>query len=372
MKLKLLVVTLIAISASYSVLANQSPIVFKNNVDIAQTNAYWTPERLRDAKPLDLPTVDEQKIRKTDIKKYLNEQTTISTPEGEDGAPPSTDLKPNTKPLFTPLKALNNSPIAPFDRGTRNEHFSSTQLIPLTADLSYPYRAVGKLFFTIPGQGNFVCSASVIKPRVVLTAGHCVHSGSGGSSGFFTNWLFIPAFRDGIAPFQSWTWSYVNTTNSWSTGGGDVPNAGDYAMLEFNDKVINGSLQKIGNVAGILGFQLQSLIPNHVNLLGYPCNFDSCQKMHQVTAESAVSVAPNNVEYGSDMGGGSSGGPWIQNFGKFSVGQTGGLNPGLNRVVGVTSWGYNNSALKGQGASNFNAEFTTLLNNLCAHRAGNC
>ena len=72
------------------------------------------------------------------------------------------------------------------------------------------------------------------------------------------------------------------------------------------------------------------------------------------------------------MQGGSSGGPWVQNFGAYSVGQPGALNPGINRVVGVTSWGYINTALKGQGASIFNNEFTTLLNAMCAHKAGNC
>ena len=30
--------------------------------------------------------------------------------------------------------------------------------------------------------------------------------------------------------------------------------------------------------------------------------------MHQVTAQSAAAISPNNAEYGSDMGGGSSGG----------------------------------------------------------------
>src|SRR4029079_6443316 len=106
-----------------------------------------------------------------------------------------------------------------------NQPFTSTQLIPAAADLVYPYRTTGRLFFTIPGQGNFVCSASAIQARIVLTAGHCVHSGANGNSGFYTNFLFVPAFRNGNAPYQSWTFSFVTATSSWINSGGVLPNA---------------------------------------------------------------------------------------------------------------------------------------------------
>ena len=338
--------------------------VAKFNDDPQAVFNYWTPERMQNAKEKFYPQVDVSKIRP----EVVNQK---KLGEGEDGHPPTIQLKPDMTPIFKPL-LQDNSPVSTMNAGTRNEHFSSSRLVPLSADLSFPYRAIGKLFFTEPGQGNFVCSASVIKPRVVLTAGHCVHAGSGGVNGYFTNFLFVPAFRDGAAPFQSWSWAFVQTTPDWMTGGGGVPNAADYGMIETVDKVISGNTTKIGTVTGWLGYQLNSLIPNHAHLIGYPCNHDSCQKMHQVAAQSAVAVSPNNVEYGSDMRGGSSGGPWVQNFGEPAVGQTGGINTGVNRVVGVTSWGYTNAALMGQGASIFDNRFTTLLNAVCAHKAGNC
>jgi V8-like Glu-specific endopeptidase len=373
MKFKSLIFALTTASlfTSISGLADQNnPSVLSKQNDAMSNNTttYWTPERLRDAKELTMPLVDPSKIQKSAV----NPNAQGGAVNGGDGQPPTINISANTQPLFKPIIQSNDHSTSPMDSGTQNEQFSSTQLVPLSADLSYPYRAVGKLFFTIPGRGDYVCSASVIKPRIIVTAGHCVHSGSGGSDGFYTNWLFIPAFRDGSAPFQSWSWSYANVSNTWATGGGIVPNASDFAMIEMKDQAINGATQKIGAVTGYLGWQSQSLIPNHANLLGYPCNFDSCQKMHQVTAQSAAAVSPNNVEYGSDMGGGSSGGPWVQNFGKYSVGQTGGNNPGLNRVVAVTSWGYTNPAYKAQGASNFNDEFINLLNTMCSHQAGNC
>ena len=339
----------------------------KQNSDLGASAAYWTPERLRNAKPMPMPKVSPNTVHILPIPAPTDIQ------DGE-GAPP-TYLGPiEPQRLYTPTKTLVKDALQkrPMDRGTLNQDFSSSRLVPLTADVVYPYRTVGKLFFTIPNQGNYVCSASVLRPRVVLTAGHCVHSGSGGSGGYFTNWLFIPAFRDGAAPYQSWNWSYVLATSDWMTGGGSVPNAADYAMIEVQDRVINGLTRRLGDVTGYLGYQTLSLIPNHVHQLGYPCNLDSCQKMHQVTAESARSVAPNNVEYGSDMRGGASGGPWVQNFGQLAVGQTGGLNPGLNRVVGITSYGYVSTAPKALGSSIPDGRFVSLLVALCTHKVGNC
>ena len=107
-------------------------------------------------------------------------------------------------------------------------------------------------------------------------------------------------------------------------------------------------------------------------MLGYPFGFDSAELMHRVDAGAFRNTVPNNVEYGSDMTGGSSGGPWIQNFGEPSIGQTGGINPGLNRVVGVTSYGFVSPNPKVQGASVPDQRWVDLFNMVCAHHAGNC
>lgn len=332
--------------------------------DTQATVNYWTSDRLQQAKPFPLPLANRAKI-KLEHAQPQNE-TSIDVP----GSAPTFQMKPDATKLFEP-KAINLDTKPLKDVGTGGIHFSSSQLVPLSADQTYPYRTVGKLFFTI-GSDNYVCSASVIAKRLVVTAGHCVHSGSGETAGFYTNFLFIPAFRDGTAPYTRWTAAYVNTTSTWMTGGGVVPNAGDFALLEMNDNTISGEVRTIGSVTGYLGFTTNKATPNHLHLLGYPCNFDKCAKMHQVTSQNGESVSPNNVSYGSDMKGGSSGGPWIQNFGEPSVGQTGGLNPDFNRVVAVTSWGYTSLNPKVQGAAIFDSTFSTLYNDLCNHKAGNC
>ncbi len=200
-----------------------------------------------------------------------------------------------------------------------------------------------------------------------MTAGHCVHSGVPG--GWFQNFLFTPAegaYGDGTAPYESWDAESVRVSDAWMSGGGTVPNAADYAIIELRDR----NSKRIGSVTGWLGYRANSLHPNHAHLLGYPCNHDSCRQMHQVTAESHETVSPNNVIYGSDMRGGSSGGPWVQNFG--SNGITVGANSFPNSVIGVPSWISTSTAPLFQGSSILDSTFTDLLDVACAHSPGNC
>ncbi len=75
-----------------------------------------------------------------------------------------------------------------------------------------------------------------------------------------------------------------------------------------------------------------------------------------------------NGGIGSLMNGGSSGGPWIANFGYTPAltGVTAGSYPNANIIVGVTSWGYTNSVVKQQGASPFlSTNIITLINAVC-------
>ncbi len=360
----------VAIASLFPSAVVASDLIFHDNDSVTPNNSrsYWTPRRLQNAKPLPMPKPT----------RGVTTQATpaVGTPVSGRGQPPTVNIKPDfNNRLFQPPQTnfqANEQEVQPNNVGSVGAFFTSSRLIPLSADVVYPYRPVGKLFFTIPNEGDFVCSGAVLKPRIVLTAGHCVHSGSGGQSGFFTNFLFVPAYRDGIAPFQAWSWSHVVTTNAWSQGGGVVPNAADYAMIEIIDLPFNGVSRRIGQVTGFLGFRTLSLFPNHATLLGYPSNLDNGHKMHQVTAQSFRTRNPNSVEYGSDMRGGSSGGPWIQNFGVAAVGQNAGRNPGLNQIIGVTSYGPVATDPLYQGSSIPDSRFVNMLNAMCRRQPGNC
>lgn len=74
-----------------------------------------------------------------------------------------------------------------------------------TRDTAYAERIHGKLFFTL-GADDASCSATVVRSRsrnLLMTAGHCVvQSGEGGVQPVWsTNVVFVPGYRDGVAPF---------------------------------------------------------------------------------------------------------------------------------------------------------------------------
>ena len=91
----------------------------------------------------------------------------------------------------------------------------------------------------------------------------------------------------------------------------------------------------------------------HLTALGYPQAHDGGAKMIR-TDSLAYQSTPNNVIMGSAQTGGSSGGPWIHNFGSPSAfdGSKTNFSQG-NRVAAVTSWGYTSDTIKVQGSSRF-------------------
>ena len=62
-------------------------------------------------------------------------------------------------------------------------------------DASWPWRAVGRI-----DTGHKMCTGTLVGPRLLLTAQHCLNIGYDGSLG----WLkFTPAYHDGEAPYGS-------------------------------------------------------------------------------------------------------------------------------------------------------------------------
>lgn len=331
---------------------------------MAETRAYWTSERLANAQPM-LPKVNQNAVTPEAAPQG------IGTPVSLPGKRPTVTVSSDSATrLYDPAQARIQPEAGDVESqavGSFGAHFSSARVNPPALETLYPNRTVGKLFFRI-GASNFVCSASVLRLRIVVTAGHCVHRGSGGAAGFHNSFLFVPALTNGGAPIGTFTPRFVGTTAQWAVSNGIVPNAADFGMFEMNDR----AGVKIGSITGFLGFRTLSLIPNHTTKLGYPCNLDACQKMQQVTSQSFRATSPNNVEYGSNARGGSSGGPWVMNYG---IQGTGGLTTSLNALVSVTSYGYVSTLPQVQGGSIPDSRaggFIPLLNFVCAQRAGNC
>ncbi len=349
--------------------AAASGVVTLSNPHAKAVETSWTAERFAAAQPMPLQVVDRDGVEGlAEASAWTAEESGVAVSAA--GRAPVVGVRADgTNRLFSPedrelVQAAGDDlgSIGEPASGSAKGYFTSARLVPVSADRSYPYSTAGKLFFHIPSHGDFYCSAAVIRARIIATAGQCVHSGTT-SPGFYTDFAFVPAYRDGTAPFDTWDWNYVIVNNTWTTGGGRLPNAADYALIELEDRVISGATRKIGDVVGYLGYIIQKLRPNHAHLLGYSSTFDSGEKLHQVTAQALRAAKNNNVEYGSDMRGGSGGGPLIQDFGD---------NAALAKWIGAISYYNTSTAVKVQGASIPDSRFTSLLNMACAHRAGNC
>ncbi|WP_426174774.1 trypsin-like serine peptidase [Massilia sp. TWR1-2-2] len=371
---------LLMASAAHSQTATPNPTGPLAKANIGPANAagqFWTPERLKSARPLPVP-----QARQGMVSAAPPSALGAAAPVRNEGSPPTVQVAPRERRLFTPDKrsavAPADAPVRPSAAGNLGACFTSTRVFPMfngeaaeySADRVFPYRAVGKLFFTANGA-PFTCSAAVLQRRVVVTAGHCVHSGS--PNGFYENFLFVPAYRDGVAPFGAWTWSNVIVAPAWANGGGMVPNPADYAMISFRDQRLepDAPLSRLGDVAGWFGWQTGSLYPNHTSKIGYPCNLDDCEKMQNVMSASLRATDANTVEYGSDAREGSSGGPWIQNLEQVSLGGASGIDAVPNVLVGVTSYIYNDQLEKAQGSSVPDNRWIQLWKAICAS-SGNC
>ena len=84
-----------------------------------------------------------------------------------------------------------------------------------------PGSTSGKVFFTGDDGVNRVCSGSTVNSggkNVVFTAGHCVHGGGAGRR-YFTNWAFVPGYRDGARPYGTWSARQLWSLNGWTNSG---------------------------------------------------------------------------------------------------------------------------------------------------------
>jgi len=229
----------------------------------------------------------------------------------------------------------------------------------------YPYQLAGKVFLQHQDGSNWVCSGGIVRKGLVLTAGHCVHPGDGKTTTWYKNIQFVPQYNNGAAPFNVWNSQRSITTGTWYSGGGGVPNGGDWGLLEIS--TIGNTL--IGNYLGYFGWQTGRLVGNHVTMIGYPVSFDNGQIMHQVNSQYARFDSPNDAVYPSDMTGGASGGPWVEDFGLVASGQS---VPFYNRIIGVTSYGPIDTTIEYLGSSILDGEFVNLLNYACSLRATSC
>jgi V8-like Glu-specific endopeptidase len=336
------------------------------------------------AKPMPLPINDL-----LEDSTQAKVQALLSTPDvGAQGYEHGAIGSGQMNPVFLgkPAPEATESNVKPEDWGT-SDHPSTTDhpfttvradLYALDTQSSYPYRAAGKLFFNI-GADTYWCSASLIKRGIVVTAAHC--AANYGHSQFYSGWRFVPAYRDGAAPFGVWSaqqvWiehTYYNGTDGCTVYGIVCPD--DVAVIILNTQ----SGDYPGTAAGWFGYWygggFTSSGLTQITQLGYSAGLDNGLYLERTDSYGYISASDsNNTIIGSNMNAGSYGGPWIVNFGFPSTltGETNGSFSHPDVIVGVASWGYTSNAPKEQGASPFTSNnIKSLLNSACAETPAAC
>lgn len=368
---------LAALTLSPSLLAEEAVWLDETKLGRAFTGGNWRPEDFTNAIPLDLLTYDPTESN-GDVESRVAEENPdriYSEPK-----PPTLDLDLSEGSTPKPAVRNDNDTDTPADEEDRPVETTSRDLgtggIPYTSQWQrlpkfWPNSTIGKLFFRDDDR-VYTCTASVIDRRILLTAGHCLHRGSGGNNGWYRDFVFKASYKNGIARNGTWTSSRAVVPQQWFGGGGEVLSAHDYGLLVLDDKLLDGAMVPIGGVTGALGWVTNNLDNNHVHVVGYPGNKADGELPHQVSTVTGY-LNGTHWEIGNDQGPGVSGAPLIQNFGIALDGTVPTPGPdGLRlSVVGVLIAGPQDPSLRLAAAVQLTNSFSSLLDSACAQGDGN-
>lgn len=108
-----------------------------------------------------------------------------------------------------------------------------------------PVDHIGKVFFTL-GNANYVCSGNAVvssNKSTVATAGHCLNEGPGA---FATNFIFVPAYNNGAAPYGKWSARALYAPTQWSGGGNMQYDTGFAVVNQLNGKYLSDVVAESG------------------------------------------------------------------------------------------------------------------------------
>jgi hypothetical protein len=173
----------------------------------------------------------------------------------------------------------------------------------------------GKVFFTLGGV-DYVCSGTALNSSngsVVWTAGHCVNEGPGA---FATNWAFVPAYRDGSAPYGTWTARELLTTSAWGNQGDISYDLGAAVMSTSGGSTLNA---RVGGRGVAFNYDRNQFYSSFGYPAAPPFNGERLWVCEAQLATSDTSTSPQTMGIGCDMTGGSSGGGWVVGNNVYSV-----------------------------------------------------
>ncbi|MFK4224136.1 trypsin-like serine peptidase [Streptomyces sp. NPDC019890] len=259
-----------------------TPTVFKQQ----QTKGFWTAERMRHATPLDLLPLTRNGLKALRAPKRGGTETRIS-PTGV-----SVMSFPQAGGAWTGGGAV--------------------------------VKTSGRVFFTFQGRTASCSGDSVTSQNgsTVITAGHCVkYQGS-----WHTNWVFVPAYSNGQAPYGQWSATKTLTTPQWQASEDINYDVGAAVVAPLNG-------QKLASVVGAQGLSFNGGYNKQMYAFGFPAAapYDGTKLVYCSGNSSKDFLFSQDHSLGCNMTGGSSGGPWFTSFSESA---------GTGLQASVNSFGY--------------------------------
>jgi putative chitinase len=160
--------------------------------------------------------------------------------------------------LGTRDRAGNFVPFSVFEPDTRT-------VVPSTID--FPARAIAFIAYAkSTGDQLYACSGSFISANVILTAGHCVHSG-GATGSWHRNFTIIPGRNSAVAPYGTCTAKELFSVTGWvSSNSNEEARLNDVGAIKLDCDA--------GRRTGWFDLELVATDTpmNSVVLYGYPCD----------------------------------------------------------------------------------------------------
>ena len=317
-----------------SVITRNTPVTIDGDTSVytvspeAQraTEDFWTYERRAAAQPLAMPEISQAQIAEAaaqpaDVGEFGSTSSGLPAPEANKIA--RAEFADEWSRIEQDQIAEAMEAIRAFEAGEflAPEGIAGAKGIYTSFRTNYfsemwkefPYRAVGKLYFQGP-EGPATCSAAVIgSNNILVTAGHCVH-GRKNKDDWFSGWTFVPADRNGSAPYGTWTADHARALNAYiNSPTSSLTVRYDVALIKLKKRYINSAWRPVSYTTGYLGRAYNNTYRQLLFAQGYPSNLDSGKYSWTCVAESFWH-APDVLGMGCNMMHGSSGGPWILRF----------------------------------------------------------